>query len=63
LQIKGNDTKKYSSLDFVGIETIGANVIDASSMDRFYFNAWTPNLTSFKVKLVDFGADGAFGRK
>jgi hypothetical protein len=61
LQIKGNDTKKYSSLDFVGIEAIGANVIDASSMDRFYFNAWTPNLTSFKVKLVDFGADGAFG--
>jgi hypothetical protein len=60
LQIKGNDVKKYSSLNFVGIETVGANVIDASSMDRFYFNAWTPNLTSLKVKLVDFGADGAF---
>jgi hypothetical protein len=61
LQIKGNDVKKYSSLNFVGIETVGANVIDASSMDRFYFNAWTPNLTSLKVKLVDFGADGSFG--
>jgi hypothetical protein len=60
VQIEGNDTKKYSSLDFVGIETVGANVIDATNMTHFYFNAWTPNLTSFKVKLVDFGADGAF---
>ena len=61
VKIEGNDVKKYSSLNFVGIETVGANVIDASSMDRFYFNAWTPNLTSLKVKLVDFGADGAVG--
>lgn len=60
LQIEGNDVKKYSSLDFVGIETVGANVIDASSMDNFYFNVWTPNVTTLKVKLVDFGADGAF---
>jgi len=60
VQIAGNDTKKYTSLDFVGIETVGANTIDASSMSHFYFNAWTPNLTSLKVKLVDFGADGAF---
>jgi hypothetical protein len=61
LQIKGNDTKRYTSLNFVGIETLDTNVIDASKMDRFYFNAWTPNLTSLKVKLVDFGANGAVG--
>lgn len=60
LQVAGNDTKKYSALDFVGVETVGANVIDATGMTHFYFNAWTPNLTSFKVKLVDFGADGAY---
>ncbi len=60
LQIAGNDVKKYSSLDFVGIEAVGANVIDVTGMDNFYFNAWTPNLTALKVKLVDFGADGAF---
>jgi hypothetical protein len=61
VQIAGDDTKKYTSLDFVGVETVGDNMIDASGMSHFYFNAWTPNLTSLKVKLVDFGADGAFG--
>ncbi len=61
LQIAGNDTKKYSSLDFVGIETTGANLINVSSMDYFHVDAWTSNLTAFKVKLVDFGADGAYG--
>lgn len=61
LQIATNDTKKYSALDFVGIETVGANQINATSMKWFHLDAWTPNLTTFKVKLVDFGADGAFG--
>lgn len=61
VQIAGNDTKKYSALDFVGVETLGANKIDASTMTHFYLNAWTPNLTAFKVKLVDMGADGVLG--
>ena len=61
VQIAGNDTKKYSALDFVGVETLGANKIDASTMTYFYLNAWTPNLTAFKVKLVDMGADGVLG--
>jgi len=61
LQIAGNDTKKYSALDFVGVETLGANKIDASTMTHLYLNAWTPNLTAFKVKLVDMGADGVVG--
>lgn len=61
VQIAGNDTKKYSALDFVGVETVGANTLDVTGMTHFYFNAWTPNLTTFKVKLVDFGADAAFG--
>ena len=30
-------------------------------MTHFYLNAWTPNLTAFKVKLVDMGADGVLG--
>ena len=60
VQIAGNDTKKYSSLDFVGVETVGANTLNVTNMTHFYVNAWTPNLTAFKVKLVDFGADGAF---
>ena len=60
VQIAGNDTKKYTGLDFVGVEAVGPNVIDVTAMTHFYFNAWTPNLTALKVKLVDFGADGAF---
>lgn len=60
LQIAGNDAKKYSGLDFVGIEAV-TNQINISSMDLFEFDLWTPNSTSFRFKLVDFGANGAFG--
>ncbi len=58
--IAGNDTKKYSLLDFVGIETV-ANQIDASGMTHFHLDVWSADFTFFGVKLVDFGADGAFG--
>jgi hypothetical protein len=60
IQIVGNDTKKYSGLDFVGIETITSQ-ININSMDLFEFDVWTPNSTSFRFKIVDFGANGAFG--
>ncbi len=60
MQVASNDVKKYSGLDYVGIETV-ANQINASTMDSFEFDMWTPNSTTFKFKLVDFGADGAFG--
>jgi len=58
--IAGNETKKYSNLDFVGIETV-ANTVDISNMTAMRMDVWSPNFTSFGVKLVDFGADGAFG--
>lgn len=61
IQIAGNDVKKYSSMDFVGIEAVGPNLIDASDMDHINFDIWSPNSTLFKIKLVDFGADEAFG--
>lgn len=60
MQVAGDDVKKYSGLDFVGIETV-TNQINVSGMDFFEFDVWTPNSTSFRFKLVDFGADGAFG--
>jgi hypothetical protein len=60
LQIEGNDTKKYANLDYAGIEMVGANLLDASSMESFHIDVWTPNVTTFRVKLVDFGEDGAF---
>lgn len=61
MDISGNNVKKYSALDFVGIETTGANLIDASQMTHFNLNVWSPNFTTFKIKLVDWGADKAFG--
>ncbi|GAB4418713.1 MAG: hypothetical protein OHK0039_30440 [Bacteroidia bacterium] len=57
--IAGNATKKYSNLDFAGIETV-ANQIDATGMTHFHIDVWTPNATLFAIKLVDFGADGGF---
>lgn len=60
IQIQGNDTKRYTNVNFVGVETTGANLIDASEMQFFHFDIWTPNMTTFRVKLVDFGADGNF---
>ncbi|MBW6498938.1 MAG: T9SS type A sorting domain-containing protein, partial [Bacteroidales bacterium] len=58
--IDGNPTKKYTNLDFVGIETV-ANQIDITGMTHFHVHVWSPNATLFRVKLVDFGADAAYG--
>jgi len=58
--IEGNPTKKYSNLDFTGIETV-ANPVDASNMTHLHLDVWSPDFTFLGIKLVDFGADGAFG--
>jgi hypothetical protein len=58
--IQGNATKKYSNLDFVGIETV-ANQIDITGMTHFSINVWSSDFNFFGIKLVDFGPDGAFG--
>lgn len=64
VQVAGNDTKRYTALTFAGIEFTSATV-DASAMTHFRMDIWTPDASAapaaFKVKLVDFGADGAFG--
>lgn len=59
LAVNGNAVKKYSELNFVGIETVG-NQIDASEMEFFHTDVWTADATEIRIKLVDFGADGAF---
>lgn len=61
VQVDGNDVKKYSMLDFVGIEATGTNSIDVSGMDYLTFDVWTPNATLYRIKVVDFGADNNFG--
>lgn len=55
--IASNPTKKYTSLTFNGIETVGTP-IDASTMTHFHMDIWTPNITEFKIKLVDFLGNG-----
>ena len=57
--IEGNAAKKYSALDFVGIETT-SNQIDITGMTHVHIDVWSADFTQFSVKLVDFGADGAF---
>jgi hypothetical protein len=61
IQIQGNDTKKYTGLNFVGVETTGSNLLDVTNMTHLYLDVWTPNMTEFRVKLVDFGFDLAYG--
>lgn len=59
LLIDGNPTKRYSNLNFVGIETV-ASQIDASQMEYFNVDVWSPDFTVFKIKLVDFGPNGVY---
>lgn len=61
--IGSDHTKHYSNLFFAGIE-FTSSTIDASAMNYFHIDVWTPDPTNapavFKIKLVDFGADGAY---
>lgn len=60
IEINGNDTKKYSNLNFVGIETV-SSMINATEMTHFHTDVWSSDFTEFKIKLVDFGANAAYG--
>jgi hypothetical protein len=35
--------------------------VDATAMTHFHLDLWTPDATTFKVKLVDYGANGVWG--
>lgn len=63
VQINGDDVKLYSGLGFAGIEFI-SNTIDGTDLTHFHFDMWTKDPTelpvTFKVKLVDFGANGVW---
>ena len=63
VQIEGNDTKLYQNLVYAGIE-FTTNPINATGMSHFRMDIWTHDPTAvpavFKIKLVDFGADGAY---
>lgn len=60
VQLAGNDTKRYTGLGWDGV-VFGSNAIDATLMTHFHADVWIPQGTFFKIKLVDFGANGMFG--
>ncbi len=59
-KISGNDVKAYTNLTYAGIE-FTTNPIDAGAMNGFHLDVWLAQGQLVKVKLVDFGADGAYG--
>ena len=58
--LAGNPVKKYSNLAFAGIE-FTSTPIDVTSMTHLHVDVWTNDAAAFRVKLVDFGANGVFG--
>ena len=54
--ISGNDIKKYTAVDFVGIEF---PPIDASLADSIHISLWTPSAATFAIKLVNSGGGPA----
>ncbi|WP_420441974.1 Ig-like domain-containing protein [Candidatus Palauibacter sp.] len=64
VEVSGDAVKKYTNLTFAGIE-FTSQTVDATDMTHFRLDIWTPDSTdqpaAFRIKLVDFGADGAFG--
>jgi len=60
-QIAGNDVKLYTyePSGYAAIEFL-TPTIDATTMTHFHLDVWLPEGGEFKVKLVDFGANGRF---
>jgi hypothetical protein len=42
----GNDTKKYTNLNYWCVDVTGS--LDASQMLYFHIDVWTPDLTAFR---------------
>lgn len=60
LKVDGDDIKAYTNLVYAGVEFTN-DLIDATNMDYFHIDVWVPEgVTTFKVKLVDFGEDGQY---
>ena len=60
MDIAGDPVKAYTSLGYAAIEIL-TSPVNAGSMTHFHVDVWAPGGTDIIVKLVDFGADGAWG--
>jgi hypothetical protein len=62
--VDGDNVLNYTNFNFVGVE-FDQPTIDGSGMSHFHVDLYIPGTVpagaTFKVSLVDFGADGAFG--
>lgn len=58
--LSGDPTKKYTNLVFAGVE-FTSSPINATNMENMHVDVWTPDAAFFKIKLVDFGANGVYG--
>jgi hypothetical protein len=63
--IATNTTKLYTNLNFAGVDFGDGNLIDATAMTHLHVDVWLPVVvaapqTAFKIKLVDFGANGVY---
>lgn len=54
--VNGNNIKKYTAVDFVGIEF---PPIDATLADSVHISVWTPSAATFAIKLVNTGGGPA----
>jgi len=53
-------TQKIYQSSFAGVE-FTSSTINVTNAQYYHVDVWTPNATSFHVKLVDFGANGTYG--
>jgi hypothetical protein len=61
MQIFGDNVKLYTDLSYAGIEFASQTIdADAAGMTHLHLDVWAPLGGLFKVKLVDFGADGVY---
>jgi hypothetical protein len=49
--IAGDTTKKYTNFNYQGVQF--AKPIDVTAMGFLHIDLWTPNMTSFKVSLIN----------
>ncbi|MDA9597153.1 hypothetical protein N9R95_02020 [Flavobacteriaceae bacterium] len=59
--IADNAVKKLANFNFVGIDNVGGDAagrVSIAAVTHVTFDYWTPNGSTLKFKLVDYGADG-----
>lgn len=63
-EVNGDHVLNYTNFNFVGIQ-MSSPTVDVSSMSHLHIDFYLPGAlqsgASFKLQVVDFGADGAYG--